>query len=212
MKDRNHLHAILLCLLFSLLCSMGVSAGDVYYVFVDKQGKTRIQDTLSPELQEFGYRVVNSQGVTLQVIPSIKDKYMDKVDQAELKRKKDERRLIERNRRRDRALLETFTSVREIKAAQARKLDSLNSIVTITLANIGAFEKILDKMKIQAEKYLNAREDVPEKLQLDTATVLKQIQDGRDFVQRKREEQHEIEFQYAQDILRFETLVGDTYR
>jgi len=212
MKDRNHLHTILLCLLFSLLCSMGVSAGEVFYVFVDKQGKTRIQDTLTPELKEFGYRIVNSQGVTLHVFPSIKDKYVEKVDQAELKRKKDERRLREQNMRRDRALLETFTSVREIKAAQGRKLDSLNGIVTITLANIEAFEKILDKMKIQAENYLNAREDVPEKLQLDTATVLKQIQDGRDFVQRKREEQHEIELQYAQDILRFETLVGDNHQ
>ena len=46
------------------VCSLSALSADIYYVFTDKHGRTVMQDTIPPEYDGQGYRIVNKNGVT----------------------------------------------------------------------------------------------------------------------------------------------------
>jgi len=188
-----------------------VADGNVFYVFIDKNGKTRIQDTISVELAEFGYRVINARGVTLEVVLPRSEIIALIQQQKQNKKKKElrslQRTIAEQNFVRDKALVETFSSVNDIIAARNRKTDALQGIITVTLTNIASFEMILDKMKAQSERHLERKQEVPEKLQLDMQTVRRQIKGGRDFIQRKRGDLGDVQKRSEQDVTRFKAIL-----
>ncbi len=185
-----------------LLCLVLASpalAGNVY-VFTDENGRTLFQDSISPELARYGYRVVNEQGITLKVVPP-----SDKPARPESHGQRVIPHLVgEKNR--DRSLLYSFTSVADIERARDKKLQAIDDLISITRSNNEAFERNLDSLIERADFYRSRSENVPDKLKADIEMVSRRIYDNHQFIKSKQEEKEVLRQRYALDIQRFREL------
>ena len=167
------------------------SAGGLYYIIEDDQGRTRMFDTLPPEYAQKGYRVVNESGATVEVVPPSA-------------RKRVTRRLSDD----DRALLKTFDSVADLEVARDRQHDDLEAIIRSTLSTLEVIRRNLKSLSSRAASLVEKGEMVPEKLRRDIESASDQIESNEAFVDKKRLQQSELRKRYERDIARFQELKG----
>lgn len=174
-----------------------------YYVYKDSSGRTHIEDSISSDHAKYGYRVVNSQGATIEVVPSTREK-----KRKEAKRREQARRAIERREERqaDEFLLQSFVSVEDIREAGNKKILAIQSQIDITKRHIDAFEKNLEQLEAQIERDDLNGKDVTQQQIDDIQRIKDSIEQNKKFIIRKVEQQREIREQYLEYIERFKQL------
>lgn len=176
-------------------------AGSVFYVYKDRKGNTVIEDQIPPELMHRGYKVVNSNGITLKTVPPTKKE-----------RKKPQKPSFDANTlpASDLLLLRSYSSVHDIEAARDSRVTQVHEIINSTMSHALAFERNLSDMKARQKQLSEAGKLVSPKLLSDIRLIEDRIAESRAYLSRKKTESTLLLKQYEQDIRRFKQLQAQT--
>jgi hypothetical protein len=166
------------------------------YKWVDEKGATHYGDVIPPQYVERGHQQLNGRGVVVKsTAPALT------VEQRLASKREEEARQAaelkaQEQKRRDEALLLTFTSAAEIDGKRDRDLQPVDLAIANAQALIDSLERKAEEQHKRAETFLSKNLPVPETLKQEIAATRADKQEREAFVAAKREERAAIHVKY----------------
>lgn len=148
--------------LLLVLCLAALPAMGKTYKWVDERGVTHYGDTIPPKYAGQGTEELNRRGLVIKRTERAltEDERRARDAALEKKREEDARRL--EAERRDRALLNTYTSEEEIDLARNRNLQQIDLVIKGTALRLKSVDDRLSKSRGQAAALRGQNRPVPE--------------------------------------------------
>jgi hypothetical protein len=197
----------------ALLLALFAGSGDAQtdktklYRWVDKNGQVHYGDSVPPEYAEQDRDILNRQGV-----PVGREEGLITPEEAAAKAAADKAERDEKKRKlRDRVLLQTYQSVKELEVLRDTRLELVDAQLTIqeqSLANLRAQRAQIERM---AARYLPINKNaealpLPEELALDLERSANDIDTQQANLVKRREERESIRLNFEADIARYKEL------
>jgi hypothetical protein len=198
-------HLILSCIL-TLLAG---SAGAATYRWVDEQGKVHYGDAIPAQQSDLGHEVLDEQGRVRKEIPRTRltpEERQRRQDAAA--RRAEQAQVEDEQRRRDRALLTSYTTAEEIDLARDRalELEDLNLRGLKTRLNAAA-----DKLSYasgQIRSYESRREVPPRTFQQMQDEAQADLAHIGELIRQSQQATEDLKARYLADKIRFKELKG----
>lgn len=175
----------------------------------DKSGKTLgCGDSVPPEYQDNASTVLNKQGVAVKQSDAALTPEQRKAQADAAAQQETERRAQEDQRRKDKALLETFTTTGEIEDKRARDAALLQSNVETLKANLKNSSDRQADVQARMDEYQKNGKPVPGPLQEEVERVNAQKAKTERQIAAKKQELQDLNEHYAYLIKRFVELGG----
>ena len=196
-------------LLLALLAGSGDAQTDKtkLYRWVDKNGQVHYGDSVPPEYAEQDRDILNRQGV-----PVGREEGLITPEEAAAKAAADKAERDEKKRRlRDRVLLQTYQSVKELEVLRDTRLELVDAQLTIqeqSLANLRAQRAQIERMAARYSPVNNSADalPLPEELALDLERSANDIDTQQANLVKRREERESIRLNFEADIARYKEL------
>lgn len=201
------LPALLLTLLSGALQAQSGKDKTKLYRWVDKDGQVHYSDSIPPEYAEQDRDILNRQGVPIAREQGL----VTEEEAAELAAAEKAAREEQKRKLRDRVLLQTYQSVRELEVLRDNRLELADAQLTIqeqSLANLRAKRAQIQK---QSERYAPLNPDpkalpLPEEITRDLARSANDIATQEANLIRRREERENMRLNFEADIQRYKEL------
>lgn len=201
------LPALLLTLLSGALHAQSGKDKTKLYRWVDKDGQVHYSDSIPPEYAEQDRDILNRQGVPIAREQGL----VTEEEAAELAAAEKAAREEQKRKLRDRVLLQTYQSVRELEVLRDNRLELADAQLTIqeqSLANLRAKRAQIQK---QSERYAPLNPDpkalpLPEEITRDLARSANDIATQEANLIRRREERENMRLNFEADIQRYKEL------
>jgi Domain of unknown function (DUF4124) len=177
------------------------------YRWVDKQGQVHYGDSIPPEYAEQDRDVLNRQGVAVG-----KEEGTVTPEEAAAKAAEEKAAREEQKRKlRDRVLLQTYQSVKEIEILRDNRLDLVDANLTIqeqSLANLRAQRAQIERMAARYAPVNQAADapPLPDGVATDLERAASDIATQEANLQRRRDERENIRKSFEADIKRYQEL------
>ena len=199
----------LLCLCWSLEATAQNAPTRKVYRWVDETGQVHYSNTIPPQYAQQDRDILNRHGVAV-------GKVEGNITEAEARDQQETaRRLKEaaQRRQRDNVLLQTYLTVQEIEMLRDRRVEILDSQITIQNQYLGGLKQKLTKLMQQSAGYAPRNRSpgarpLPENLSEDMSRTGADIRTAQANLDKKRAERQTLTNQFAADIQRFKELKG----
>lgn len=199
-----------LFLLLLLAATVTPAAMGAMYKWVDEKGVTHYGDTLPPQAAGRGQEELNRSGVIIKRTPAALTPEQRKVQEdAALKEKAEAQKTLEQKRR-DSALLNTYTTPEEIDLARNRSLQQQDGAIQSIQVNIKSAQARLASLQAQAARVEKGKRPIPPDLSQDIQDAQTEVARLGGMLEQRRAERAQIEAKYAADKARFLELKGKT--
>lgn len=138
-------------------------AGKIYK-WVDERGVTHYGEIIPPQYRDKSVTQLNQRGVAVKRIDGVLTPEQRKAAEERAEREKAERKQLAAQRRRDMALMNTYTSVKEIEVARTRNLALPQQAIKGLQPRLNHAQQRLASLEEQAGKHSDAGRPVPEHL------------------------------------------------
>lgn len=178
--------------------------------WTNKDGVRECGNVVPPEYAQQETRTVNPRGITVEVRERAKT--AEELEQERAAKEEEERSVAEEQKRRqeqaayDRMLLSTFTTEQELLASRDRATGAIDATIEITNATITSLNRKMDELKRRAAGLERAGNPIPADLKDDMASLEKQIDDKKDYIDSKKQEKEQLLQKYENDARRFREL------
>lgn len=174
----------------------------------DADGNWHMGDTLPPECAQEGYQELNERGLVVDETEAAlsDEEIVEQKRQAEIEA--EQARLQEERERKDKILLDTFSSVEDIELARDGKLAAIETSVGLTEKRNEKLQAELDKQVEKAAAQERAGKEPSEELVNDIEALRRQINNNNEYISEKLNEQEQVKAEYAQSVARFKELKG----
>jgi hypothetical protein len=135
------------------IAALAASSAGAAYKCVDAKGITHIGDTPPPGCASVMMYEVTATGKVVRAIEPTLTPDQVKVRQAELERKKEADKIAAEQKRKDMALLSTFSSEKEFDAARDRNIEPIKVRISSVQDRIKAVEKRQKEIEDEMEFY-----------------------------------------------------------
>lgn len=179
------------------------------YRWVDENGKVHYSDQVPPEHARQARDELNEQGITVDSVESAPSPEQMEAARAQARKEAEERKEKEEQRRRDRVLLNSYTSVADIERAREKEIAAVQSTVDMTRAAQESQRRQIAKLVHRAAELERSGQQVSQELLADMEDVREKIQDRADYIEEKRTEQARIYADYEQDLARYRELMEE---
>jgi hypothetical protein len=200
-----HKSKLLVALIAGLFFSLPAAAK--MYKWVDDQGVTHYGETIPPEYADKDRSELNKTGRTINKKTTLSPEERRAKEEADAKKRGDAEAALE-SKRRDKALVNTYSSPAEIDLARKRNLQQVDARVN----GIGSQVKIVNDsllgLQKEAEGYKQAGKKLPKSLQEDmdeTQVRLTKLQQDLD---KTKADKAAMEARYDADKARYKELTG----
>jgi len=176
----------------------------------DKSGKTvGCGDTVPPEYQNNATKELDKRGVTRKTTDSAEDAAKRKTQQQELARQQEEeqKRLADQKRQ-DTALINTFTSEKEIDAKRDRDMQVFDLQISQLKVSLKNATEHQAELKTRSEGYEKNNKPVPDNVKGEMARAAAEKQKIEQSIAAKEKEKEDIRARYAEQKKRFAELRG----
>ncbi len=195
-------------LLFALAAIADASAQTTQKIYrcVDAKGKTYVTQTPSPECLGKYSQELSPQGRVIRenVVLTPEQRALQ---EAEKKRKEEQDQQIREERRKTAALLNTYSSEKDLEEARARALKQAEVAIKETEKRITEAEK--RRSGFEREKEFYAKKGPPAKLQQDLQNAEIELKNQRELLDAKKKEIGTINTRYDEDKRRYVELTKD---
>lgn len=197
----------------ALLLALFAGSGDTQtdktklYRWVDKNGQVHYGDSVPPEYAEQDRDILNKQGV-----PVGREEGLITPEEAAAKAAAEKAERDEKKRRlRDRVLLQTYQSVKELEVLRDTRLELVDAQLTIqeqSLANLRAQRAQIERMAARYSPINNNADalPLPEELALDLERSANDIDTQQANLVKRREDRESIRLNFEADIARYQEL------
>lgn len=135
------------------------------YKWVDEQGITHYGQSIPPEYRDQDAAVMNKRGLTVKRIEAAPTPEELKSLEEKAAQAKEEQKRQRAQRRRDQALMSTYSSAKEIDDARERNLMFHRQAMQGLEPRLGQSDQRLKDLKVQADTYRRTGREVPPWLQ-----------------------------------------------
>ncbi|MFN2300356.1 MAG: DUF4124 domain-containing protein [Gammaproteobacteria bacterium] len=179
------------------------------YRWVDDNGTTRIADRIPPDVAGKRIEVLNARGMVVRVIEAeLTD--AQRAHRAAERELEEERRVArEAQARRDRMLLDSYTTVTDLTNARDARLSSLEAQIRVSRDAADNLSRTVEDLAARVEA---AGESPPVPLVQRLTATRDQLNATQRFLEAREKEQADIREQFTADIARFEQLRGSGQR
>jgi uncharacterized protein DUF4124 len=204
------LRVLMTVLMLALLASAAVAQSDKQkktYRWVDKNGQVHYGDSVPAEYAEQDRDVLNKQGV-----PVGREEGTITPEEAAAKAAADKAARDEQKRKlRDRVLLQTYQTVKELEVLRDNRLDLVDAQLTIQEQSLSNLRAQRAQIERQAARFapINKDEDapqLPDELAADLERSSSDIVTQEANLVKRREERESIRLNFQADIKRYEEL------
>lgn len=191
----------LLASIFLLLATSAQAAGEFFCCHDPNSGRRVCGDTLPEQCRGRAYRVLDSGGnIVKEVGPPLTAE--QKAEQAlENRRKKKQEEADRELRRRDQALLDTYTTPEDIDLAQKKAEADVNFAILATIARIDSVRSKRKKFADEAEFY--KKKALPPDLDRELKAIDHEIKLQQDLLELKKKDFETIKAKYDADRKRY---------
>ena len=177
------------------------------YRWVDKNGQVHYGDNVPAEYAEQDRDILNKQGVAVS-----REEGTITPEEAAIKAAADKAARDEQKRKlRDRVLLQTYQSTKELEALRDNRLDLVDAQLTIqeqSLSNLRAQRKQIER---QASRFAPMNQEagappMPDEVIADLERSANDIETQEANLERRRQERENIRLTFEADIVRYEEL------
>ncbi|MEZ0150971.1 MAG: hypothetical protein AB9Q22_03550 [Candidatus Reddybacter sp.] len=203
MRDKEKFMAGLrrICLVLLILSWAGGSYGATggrLYRYINGEGIVVIDDKIPPGYVAQGYDILSYTGLLLDTVaPSVPQNAVERA----LRKK-----ALGAREKEDRFILVSYSSVGEIQAAMARKLDQLNKEVKGIKTNIKGSARRIAFEQQRAANYQRGGRQVPENVKVTLFELEAEVIKSRSLLELKQEEYNKTEERYLGYIERYRQL------
>ncbi len=196
----------LLCLI--LLAAAPAAAQERMYKCVDARGKTYYTQVPPPECLGRDTQELNKSGSLIRKNPAAihLSPAQEQAREAERKKKSDEEVRSKEERRKNLALLNTYSSERDIDDARARALKEAQDAIEATERSIAGAHKRREELESEKEFYV--KKPMPLKLKRDISNNEIEITNQTVLLDAKKKEISTINAKYDEDKRRYMELTS----
>lgn len=178
------------------------------YKWVDEQGKTHYGDTIPAQYAGQGNAELNKGGMAVKKTEGALSEGQRKVREEEQARLNAEKQKAVDVERRDKALLNTYTTDKEIDLARDRHLQGAEAVIQTNQQRLKSEQSKLDGYRKQAASLTAAKKPVPKDLAEDIKEAERELQRTQEAIKNKQQEQTNIRAKFDADKMRFRELKG----
>jgi hypothetical protein len=187
--------------------------GPKLYRWVDKDGVTQFGDSIPPEYANADRDVLNRQGIRI----GFEEGEITPEERVVIERRQaaedDRRQAALEVARRDRMLLQAYSTVSDIEDLRDRRIELLESQIKVTELYLGNLRKRLVGLQEEASAFkpYTTKPDapqIPENLALDISRTTASINVYEERLSRTRADQRALRVSFDNDIERFKELKG----
>lgn len=182
------------------------------YKWVDEKGVVHYSDKLPPDTAKQEHEELNKHGFTTREIERAKtEQELLEEKAAEEAEKEEKRRIAEqqaRERMRDKILLDTFTTERDLLLTRDDRINAVDSLINLTEANNQRLKVQKDELEARINAIKKGNRDVPENTLKQQASLEEQYQSNLAFIATKQKEREAITRQFEVDLQRYRELKG----
>ncbi len=196
-----------------VLVSLAIVAGSAHatgklYKWTDEHGVVHYGDKIPPQYAKDQRQILNDQGLTVKTLDAQKTQQQIQAEQAHKAAAQAQKEREAERASRDRMLLDTYTSVDDIKQARDSRLQALEGQMKITGTTINNLQNTLVGLEQQA-KNLKAREQpLPETLQKQLDEARRELMENQRFLVGLQKKEDAVRSQFGNDIARFQQLTA----
>lgn len=177
--------------------------------WTDKDGNRACGDSVPPQYSQQGHEVLNQQGIVIRQQSAAKTPA-----QLAAERKKREQEAVAARKReaqakRDRVLLDTFSSVDDIQLARDGKVSAIQSQIKLTQGQLEKLQHSLDNAIQGAAQMEREGKEPSKQIKGNIASIRRQIAENQQFIVSKRAEQQQVRAKFAAYIKRFKELQAE---
>jgi hypothetical protein len=207
--DRLAVFIVVLAPMGALLAPASADAAGRMYKCVDAKGKTYYTEVPPRECQGQSTQELSRQG-TVTKQNEVLSPEQAAAREAEKKKQAEQERVASEERRKNTALLNTYSSEKDIEEARARALKQAQEQILASEKNIAEAEKRRDAFEKEKEFYV--KKSLPQKLQTDIQNNEVAIKNQRELLDVKKKEIGTINAKYDDDKRRFIELTRTSAR
>ncbi len=199
---------LLACLLY-LLDSQSVFAKKMYR-WVDEHGNTYFSDQVPPEQAKYRRASLSKTGRVIEVTEKAKTKEQLEQEKRLDELRKEQEKLIAKQKVHDHALLSTFRSKEDMLLTIQKKTETLDKQKNIIEGNLNRFTEQLKKQQKEAAVFERDAQPIPRKLLDELKLTKTRIEQTQGLLRDHIEKQDEIKKVDDADIARFLFLTQTT--
>jgi hypothetical protein len=184
--------------------------------WTNREGVRECGNIVPPEYAQRSHRELNQQGVLIGKTARAKTQEELEREHAERRKRAAEKaeraRIAREQERRDRTLLQTFTTEEDMVLARDGKLQAIEARIRHIESRIVKLHQSLEHRRARAALLERRGDAVPEKLQKKILDVQGEIRNKRQLIEQWRTEQEEVRASFEGDLERFRQLKGNARR
>lgn len=199
-------HFYLAAFAFVSIFSISMPAHAAFKCWTNNEGIKECGEKVPPEFAQKGHQELSSQGL----VRKEKDRAKTKEELAEEERlaaiEAEKQKKVEEQARKDKILLDTFSSTDDIQMTRDGKIVAIESSITLTNKRSEKINQDLQKRRAAAEKEeLNGKAPNPDLLK-DIESLERQIKNNKQYIADKQKEIEDLKAAYKADMERFSKL------
>jgi len=196
-KRPSLLHLLLSGLFASLLLMPNAFAG--LNKWKDEKGQIHYGDRVPAEYLRKEHSQLNMKTEEEESAAQLENK---------IKAAENKKRLIAARKKalRDRVLLDTFTTEKDLSLARGERIEAIDSQISLAETLIKNDEVRLSNFKKRIESIEKSSRKAPENLHKEVTSISRQIESNFSYIEDKTNERNEIIKAFKQDVIRFRAL------
>jgi hypothetical protein len=196
--------------MFFLVCSLPVHAK--MYKWVDENGQTHFGDKVPARYLKKEHKELNEQGATIKTHDAAETEEQIAEKRRQERLRKEEEKKAEAQAKRDRVLLDTYTTERDLVAARDARLDAVASQMQLSESIISDAERKHEATEKQITQIKATGREVPKNISDKVVREEKQLAIQQKIAQGHKERQQQIITQFDGYIDRFRELKAEQKR
>jgi len=200
----------LLAGLAAALLSLPASAG--IKCWTNDDGVRECGDAIPPEYAQKAYSEINKGGITVSTTERAKTKEELRIERQENARlaaiREEEARKIRERKAKDRVLLSTFTTEKELAVAHEGQVAAIELRIEHTERILVQLERSLEQLRSQAATLERRGKPITPELERKIAIAEQRMQNNYSLIEQRRTQKAELVAQFAKDRDRYRKLKG----
>lgn len=172
--------------------------------WTDKDGQRMCGDRVPPEYADKEREVINKHGYVVEKKGGIKSQEEIEAEKRRIREAEEAQKRAEY----DRALIQTYRSVKDLEVMRDDRLASLDSRIRITEKNLADNEKVLADLKEREESLKAQNKPVDAKLASQIKQYKRSLKDNKKALATFNNERTQTLTKFNEDIVRFAELKG----
>lgn len=213
MTSTSARHFAALALVTGIALGAGTPSAQAKIVcWKNNEGVRECGNAVPPEYAQKSIERKSSMGMTVEKTQRAKTQAELDKERAETERMRKEKleadRLAVEQARKDRVLLQTFTTEEDLRLATDGKIAVIDSRIKHREQLTGKSEKTRDEMQGEAAQFERRGKKVPPELTKKINDVQLQIDNNRAQITKRKQERVQVQQQYETDLSRYRELKG----